>query len=69
MDSLSWPGLETISASQLSRRARHLGIWPFLLFFIGLVWQLIRLGAIRGRDLPVLARDRGFLRTAGLVPC
>ena len=45
--------LQTISSSQLSRRARQLGFWPFLFFFIGLVWQLIRLGAITGRDLIV----------------
>jgi hypothetical protein len=38
--------LETISAAQLSHRARHLGILPFLLFFVGLVWQSIHLGAI-----------------------
>jgi hypothetical protein len=43
--------LQTISSSQLSRRARQLGFWPFLFFFIALVWQLIRLGAITGRDL------------------
>jgi hypothetical protein len=51
--------LETISAAQLSRRARRLGVFPFLLFFIGLVWQLIRLGVIRGRDLIV---DSSVLR-------
>jgi len=45
--------LQIISSSQLSRRARQLGCWPFLLFFIALVWQLIRLGAITGRDLIV----------------
>lgn len=45
--------LQTISSSHLSRRARQLGFWPFLFFFIGLVWQLIRLGAISGRDLIV----------------
>lgn len=45
--------LRTISSSQLSRRARQLGLWPFLLFFIALVWQLIRLGAVTGRDLIV----------------
>jgi hypothetical protein len=43
--------LQTISSSHLSRRARHLGFWPFLFFFIALVWQLIRLGAITGRDV------------------
>ena len=45
--------LQTISSSQLSRRARQLGFWPFLFFFIALVCQLIRLGAITGRDLIV----------------
>jgi hypothetical protein len=44
---------QVISSFQLSRRARQLGCWPFLLFFIALVWQLIRLGAITGRDLIV----------------
>jgi hypothetical protein len=49
-----WQGqLKTISSSQLSRRARQLGFWPFLFFFIALVWQLICLGAITGRDLIV----------------
>jgi hypothetical protein len=43
--------LQTISSSQLSRRARQLGFWPFMFFFMALVWQLIRLGAITGRDL------------------
>lgn len=43
--------LKTISSSQLSRRARQLGFLPFLLFFIALVWQLMLLGAIVGRDL------------------
>ncbi|MEW6405096.1 MAG: transposase [Chloroflexota bacterium] len=43
--------LKTISSSQLSRRARQLGFLPFLLFFIALVWQLILLGAVTGRDL------------------
>jgi hypothetical protein len=43
--------LQTISSSHLSRRARQLGFWPFLFFFIGLVWQLMCLGAITGRDL------------------
>lgn len=43
--------LQIISSSQLSRRARQLGFWPFLFFFIALAWQLIRLGAITGQDL------------------
>jgi hypothetical protein len=45
--------LRTISSSHLSRRVRRLGFWPFLFFFIALVWQLVRLGAITGRDLIV----------------
>ncbi len=48
------PGqLQTISSSHLSRRTRQLGFWPFMFFFIGLVWQLICLGAITGHDLIV----------------
>ena len=43
--------LKTISSSRLSRRARQLGFWPFMFFFIALVWQLVRLGAITGQDL------------------
>lgn len=45
--------VQTISSSQLSRRARQLGCWPFIFFFMALVWQLMRLGAITGRDLIV----------------
>jgi hypothetical protein len=43
--------LLTISSSQLSRRTRELGYLPFILFFVALVWQLMRLGAIKGNDL------------------
>ena len=54
------PGrLKTISSSRLSRRARQLGFWPFLFFFIALVWQLVRLGAIGGQDLII---DASILR-------
>jgi hypothetical protein len=31
----------------------QVGCWPFVLFFIALVWQLIHLEAITGRDLIV----------------
>lgn len=41
----------TISASQLSRRSRQLGLWPYLFFFLALAWVLLRLGAISGRQL------------------
>jgi len=44
-------GGPTISAAQLSRRSRQLGLWPYLLFFLALVWQLVRLGAIMGRQV------------------
>ena len=30
-----------------------LGVWPFFLFFLGLVAQLIRLGVITGHELIV----------------
>lgn len=43
--------LRTISASQLWKRAHRLGLLPFFLFFVGLVWQLIRQGVITGQDL------------------
>jgi len=41
----------TISATQLSRRSRQLGVWPYFFFFIALVWQLLRVGAISGCQL------------------
>jgi len=43
--------LRTISASQLWKRAHRLGLMPLFLFFVGLVWQLIRQGVINGCDL------------------
>lgn len=45
------PGGPTISAAQLSRRSRQLGVWPYFFFFIALVWQLLRVGAICGRQV------------------
>lgn len=45
--------LRTISSAQLSRRTRALGFLPFFLFFVALVWQLIRVGAIKGKDLVI----------------
>jgi hypothetical protein len=44
-------GALKISSSHL-RQPGSCG-WPFVLFFIALVWQLIRLGAITGRDVIV----------------
>lgn len=41
----------TISKSHLSRRIRRLGPLPFLLFFVYIVCQLIRLGVIIAKDL------------------
>jgi hypothetical protein len=45
------PGKPTISASQLSRRSRQLGLWPYLLFFLALVVALLRLGALSGSQV------------------
>ena len=45
------PGGPTISPSQLSRRSRQLGLWPYLLFFLVLVVRLIRLGAREGTEV------------------
>jgi len=41
----------TISAAQLSRRSRHLGLWPYFFFFVGLVMALLRVGAITGQQV------------------
>jgi hypothetical protein len=41
----------TISAAQLSRRSRQLGLWPYLFVGLALAGQLVRLGAITGRQL------------------
>jgi hypothetical protein len=45
--------LRTISKGQYWERRAALGILPFLFFFLALVAQLIRLGAITGRELIV----------------
>ena len=50
----------TISSAQLSRRSRQLGIWPYLFFFMAFVWQLLRLGAISGRQVIL---DASLLKT------
>lgn len=42
---------KTISASQLSRRSRQLGLWPYLLFFLALAATLLRLGAVSGSQI------------------
>ena len=45
--------LHTISKGQYWDRRQALGVLPFLFFFLGLVAQLIRLGAITGKELIV----------------
>lgn len=45
--------LRTISQGQYWERRRALGLLPVLLFFLALVGQLIRLGAITGQELIV----------------
>lgn len=37
-----------ISIGQYWERRRMLGIWPFWLFFIGMVWQLVCMKVIHG---------------------
>jgi len=55
-----WPALaaacgydptHTISASQLYRRRDQLGLVAYFVTFCALVWQSIRRGVIRGKDL------------------
>jgi len=41
----------TISAGQLSRRSRQLGLWPYFFFFLGLVLVLLRVGAITAQQV------------------
>lgn len=43
----------TISKSHLSRRIRRLGPLPFFLFFVYLVYQLMRAGVIISKDLVI----------------
>lgn len=45
--------LQTISKGQYWERRQALGVLPFLFFFLALVAQLIRLGAITGKELIV----------------
>ncbi len=43
--------LRTICLGRYSERLRALGLLPYFLFFVGMVYQLIRLGAIKGKEL------------------
>ena len=43
--------VRVISVGQYWERRRALGTWPFLFFFIGMVWQLVKAGVIAGSDL------------------
>jgi hypothetical protein len=55
-----WPALaaacglpqgRVIHHAHLNRRVRRLGAFPFWLLFLALVWQAIRCGLLRGRDV------------------
>ena len=46
-----FPPGRVIGVSQYWERRRALGIWPFWLFFVAMVWQLIRLGIIKETDV------------------
>lgn len=67
----SWPALahacgfqkKVISASQYSRRLKRLGLFPYFVFFVSLVMELVSLGVIRGDDLII---DSTFLRAWSL---
>ena len=57
---LRWPALaaacglprdRVIHPAHLARRVRQLGPYPFWLLYLALVWQAIRTGLIRGRDV------------------
>lgn len=40
-----------ISIGQYWERRRVMGIWPFWFFFVGMVWQLVRMQIIQGVDV------------------
>lgn len=46
-----FPAERVIGVSQYWERRRALGILPFWLFFVAMVWQMIRLGVIKGTDV------------------
>lgn len=46
-----FPPGQVIGVSQYWERRRALGIGPFWFFFVALVWQLLRLGVIKGTDV------------------
>lgn len=52
-----------ISASHYSRRLRRLGLFPYCVFCVSLVLDLVALGVIRGDDLIL---DATFLRAWSL---
>jgi len=40
-----------VSIGQYWERRQTLGIWPFWFFFLGMVWQLMRMKIIHGVDV------------------
>jgi hypothetical protein len=46
-----FPDNRVISVGQYWARRRALGFFPFWLFFVGMVWQLIRCAVIKGTDV------------------
>ena len=46
-----FPSGRVIGVSQYWERRRALGIFPFWFFFVAMVWQVIRLGVIKGTDV------------------
>jgi hypothetical protein len=46
-----FPPGRVISVGQYWERRRALGVWPLWFLFVGMVWQVTRMGVIQGRDL------------------
>lgn len=46
-----FPTGRVISLGQYWERRRALGLFPFWMFFVGMVWQLIRCAVIKGTDV------------------
>lgn len=59
---VNWPRLasacglpmgQVVHSAHLSRRVRQLGAYPIWLLYLRFVWQAIRVGLIRGRDVVI----------------
>src|SRR5437763_717667 len=46
-----WPPTRVIHPAHLSRRSKQLGVFPFWLLYLALVWHVLRGGLATGRDV------------------